>query len=125
MQITKYRNTNYKNTEIKITEIKSRIRETPTLSTDADSRTNTNLKRLVDFFSFFKGWLEKKNSLPLFFPPPPPPPPSLPSRGFKAKKIKKKNGQNYRNTNTEIQMTKVHKYKLQDCRNTSYTKVHL
>ena len=29
---------------------KSRIRETPTLSTDADSRTNTNLKRLVDFF---------------------------------------------------------------------------
>ena len=31
-------------------EEKSRIRETPTLSTDADSRTNTNLKRLVDFF---------------------------------------------------------------------------
>ena len=29
---------------------KSRIRETPTLSTDADSRTNTNLKRLVYFF---------------------------------------------------------------------------
>ena len=32
---------------------KSRIRETPTLSTDADSRTDTNLKRLHDFF-FFK-----------------------------------------------------------------------
>ena len=29
---------------------KSRIRETPTLSTNADSRTNTNLKRLRDFF---------------------------------------------------------------------------
>ena len=27
---------------------KSRIRETPTLSTDADIRTNTNLKRLHD-----------------------------------------------------------------------------
>ena len=27
---------------------KSRIRETPTLSTDADSRTDTNLKRLRD-----------------------------------------------------------------------------
>ena len=27
---------------------KSRIRETPTLSTDADSRTNTNSKRLRD-----------------------------------------------------------------------------
>ena len=27
---------------------KSRIRETPTLSTDADSRTDTNLKRLSD-----------------------------------------------------------------------------
>ena len=27
---------------------KSRIRETPTLSTDADSRTNSNLKRLRD-----------------------------------------------------------------------------
>ena len=27
---------------------KSRIRETPTLSTDADSRTNTNWKRLRD-----------------------------------------------------------------------------
>ena len=31
---------------------KSRIRKTPTLSTDADIRTNTNLKRLVDFFFF-------------------------------------------------------------------------
>ena len=30
-----------------ITE-KSRIRETPTLSTDADNRTDTNLKRLHD-----------------------------------------------------------------------------
>ena len=29
-------------------EEKSRIRETPTLSTDADSRTNTNLKKLRD-----------------------------------------------------------------------------
>ena len=37
---------------------KSRIRETSTLSTDADSRTDTNLKRLCDlsliFFFFFK-----------------------------------------------------------------------
>ena len=32
---------------------KSRIRETPTLSTDADSRTDTNLKRVIDFFFFF------------------------------------------------------------------------
>ena len=39
---------------------KSHIRETPTLSTDADSRVNTNLKRLRDL-SFFK-------------PPLPPPP---------------------------------------------------
>ena len=30
-------------------EEKSRIRETPTLSTDGDSRTDTNLKRLRDF----------------------------------------------------------------------------
>ena len=37
---------------------KSRIRETPTLSTDADSRTNTNLKRLHD--------LSKKKKLPPF-----------------------------------------------------------
>ena len=35
---------------IKRKEKKSRIRETPTLSTDADSRTDTNLKRLRDFF---------------------------------------------------------------------------
>ena len=40
---------------------KSRLRETPTLSTDADSRTNTNLKRLVDYlFCFFKRRREKK-----------------------------------------------------------------
>ena len=32
---------------------KSRIRETPTLSTDADSRTDTNLKRLRDLSIFF------------------------------------------------------------------------
>ena len=31
---------------ISITNLKSRIRETPTLWTDADSRTDTNLKRL-------------------------------------------------------------------------------
>ena len=31
---------------------KSRIRETPTLSTDADSRTDTNLKRLRDLSNF-------------------------------------------------------------------------
>ena len=30
---------------------KSRIRETPTLSTDAESRTDTNLKRLRDLFN--------------------------------------------------------------------------
>ena len=34
---------------------KSRIRETPTLSTDADSRTDTNLKRLREFFFLFLG----------------------------------------------------------------------
>ena len=32
---------------------KSRIWETPTLSTEADSRTNTNLKRLRDLFIYF------------------------------------------------------------------------
>ena len=32
---------------------KSRIRETPTLLTDADSRTNTNFKRLHDLSIFF------------------------------------------------------------------------
>ena len=32
---------------------KSRIRETPTLSSDADSRTDTNLKRLRDLSIFF------------------------------------------------------------------------
>ena len=32
---------------------KSRIRETPTLLTDADSRADTNLKRLHDLSSFF------------------------------------------------------------------------
>ena len=31
-----------------ICEEKSRVRETPTLSTDADSRTDTNFKRLRD-----------------------------------------------------------------------------
>ena len=36
-------------------EEKSTIRETPTLSTDADSRTDTNLKRLRDLS------LKKKN----------------------------------------------------------------
>ena len=39
---------------------KSRIRETPTLSTDADNRTDTNLKRLHDLSFFFKS-LKKKN----------------------------------------------------------------
>ena len=43
---------------------KSRIRETPTLLTDADSRTDTNLKRLRDlyvyilFFFYFFFFLE-------------------------------------------------------------------
>ena len=36
------------NSEIKVDAEKFRIRETPTLSTDADSRTDTNLKRLRD-----------------------------------------------------------------------------
>ena len=36
----------------KIFKKKSRIRGIPTLSTDADSRTNTNLKRLHDFDRF-------------------------------------------------------------------------
>ena len=31
-----------------LSKIKSRIRETPTISTNADSRTDTNLKRLRD-----------------------------------------------------------------------------
>ena len=39
---------------------KSRIRETPTLSTNADSRTDTNLKRLHDL-SFLKKL--KKNKI--------------------------------------------------------------
>ena len=34
---------------------KSRIRETPTLLTDADGRTDKNLKRLPDLSPFFKG----------------------------------------------------------------------
>ena len=33
-------------------KIKSRIRETPTLSTNADSRTDTILERIGDFFLF-------------------------------------------------------------------------
>ena len=47
---------------------KSRIRETPTLSTDADSRTNTNLKRLVYLFIFFsRGGVKNKIPDPFFF----------------------------------------------------------
>ena len=38
---------------------KSRIQETPTLSTDADSRTNTHLKRLNDLYIFFCGQKKK------------------------------------------------------------------
>ena len=37
-----------KKLENDIKKEKSRIRETPTLSTDADSRTDTNMKRLRD-----------------------------------------------------------------------------
>ena len=42
---------------------KSRIRETPTLSNDADSRTDTNLKRLHDLskITFFLLFAVKKN----------------------------------------------------------------
>ena len=54
---------------------KSRIRETPTLSTNANSRTDTNLKRLRDLSSLFfncgqKIWGES--------PPPPTPSPLAP-----------------------------------------------
>ena len=70
---------------------KSRIRETPTLSTDAASRTDTNLKRLRDLSSKKKLQSEKLWGSPKFFflggghlffffspffiPSPPPPPP--------------------------------------------------
>ena len=43
---------------------KSRILETPTLSTDADSRTDTNLKRLRDYFFYFIF----EREVALFFP---------------------------------------------------------
>ena len=45
---------------------KSRIRETPIFSTNADSRTNKNLKRLVDFFSSSRGGVKKKFPAPFF-----------------------------------------------------------
>ena len=38
---------------------KSHIRETPTLSTDADSRTDKSFKRLCNFFYFFYGPLTR------------------------------------------------------------------
>ena len=74
---------------------KSCIRETPTLSTDADSRTNTNLKRFRDlsifFFLFFLQYVALLNMFLFCFSPPfflpPPPPPSPPSRDLKKKKI--------------------------------------
>ena len=40
---------------------KSRVRETPTLSTDADSRTDTNLKRLRDLSERRKKIAVKRN----------------------------------------------------------------
>ena len=43
-----------------IVKIKSRIRERATLSTDADSRTDTNLKRLLDLSKFKKKCGQKK-----------------------------------------------------------------
>ena len=43
------------------------IRETPTLLTDADSRTNTNLKRLRDFFFYIFMIKNKKKFLAPFF----------------------------------------------------------
>ena len=61
MGITKYVLTNSLTKKTKspsqVRREKYRIRETPTLSTDADSRTDTNLKRLRDL-SFKKN---KKN----------------------------------------------------------------
>ena len=53
---------------------KSRIRETPTLSTDADSRTNTNLKRFRDlsiyiFFLLLQYVALLNMFFVLFFPP--------------------------------------------------------
>ena len=41
---------------------KSSIRETPTLSTDADSRTDTNLKRFHDLSFFYHGLLPERQS---------------------------------------------------------------
>ena len=44
---------NKKQTKTKMCLKKSRTRETPTLSTDADCRTNTVLRGYVIIFSFF------------------------------------------------------------------------
>ena len=61
---------------------KSRIRETPTLLTNADSKTNKNLKRFSDlsiFFFYFLQYVALLNMFfvfvfrPLFFYPPPSP----------------------------------------------------
>ena len=51
---------------------KFRILETPTLSTDADSRTNTNLKRFRDFFVYFflLQYVALLNMFFVLFPPP-------------------------------------------------------
>ena len=61
---------------------KSRIRKTPTFSTDADSRTKTNLKRLCDlsFFFFF------------FFYPPPLPAAVAAAKGLLGNKKKPQGG---------------------------------
>ena len=47
-------------TFFKVSVKKSHIRETPTLSTDADRRTDTNLKRLRDLSKKKKMKEEKK-----------------------------------------------------------------
>ena len=51
---------------------KSRIRETPTLSTNMDSRTNTNLERLRDLYIY------------IFFISPPPAPPTESTRNIQS-----------------------------------------
>ena len=48
---------------------KSHIRETPTLSTVADSRTNTILERLRDFSLYIKTKQKKEKKLPPLPPP--------------------------------------------------------
>ena len=60
--------------------LKSRIGETPTLLTDADSRTDTNVKRLRDLS------LKKKNVVKIFGGSPPLPVAVVANKGLLSKK---------------------------------------